>query len=567
MLILNENRVKTIDFYRQFIYNISIQIKYRGWVLILSIGGFCMKRLISSTVSFVTALTMTMCAGTAGAVFAVDDTSDVVGVEMTLGDADFGALTLPSSPKAESNYSSGTFNYGDQLDANNLAVYNRFVKLTEPDLTPFTIKLPETVTLKVSALPGSSDFTDEDQLQYQLAIFGACKPGIDAALFDCPEIYWIEPSGINIAIGNDTGVTSNFWTGTYTLKIRSLTITPAYLEGFSSLEEAKEYGTLLKEGLDKVSIEGSNRYEQLKSIHDYISKFTYYDLQARFDNSALGAVVEPGVVCEGYAEAFKIMCDRLDIPCVCVFGNFIPEENSGHMWNYVKMEDDIWYAMDVTWDDVDGKNGREVKYDYFLKGSKSFFVKHTPESDYNITHFTYPEISENDYVLTTVPKQTTTTTTTSTVTTTTTSASTTKKTTSTTTSTTSKPHTTLTSISTTVGTSVTSATTSTKSKTTTAKLTTTTTTTKKPVTTTTIVTTTVTKPKTTSTTTLTTTQPPKPLLGDLNRDGSVNVADLVYCQATVLGKIKPEYSCDANSDGHTDSFDIVFMRKLIIKAL
>ena len=331
-----------------------------------------------------------MGAGTAGVVCAVDNSEDVSGFEVTLGDADFGSLTLPASPKAESNYKSGSFNYA--------AVYNEFVKLTVPDLTPINVKLPETVTLKVSALPNSARFTEEDQENFQLAVFGACKPGIDAALFDCPEIYWIEPSGINIGLGEDTGVTSSFWTGGYTLKIRSLEITPAYLEGFSSLEEAKSYGALLEEGLDKVSIEGSNRYEQLKSIHDYIAKFTNYDLKARFSSSALGAVVEPGVVCEGYAEAFKLMCDRLDIPCVCVFGNLIEEDNTGHMWNYVKMEDGIWYAMDVTWDDLDGKYGREVKYDYFLRGSKSFSEKHTPESDYKITHFEYPELSETDYV-------------------------------------------------------------------------------------------------------------------------------------------------------------------------
>ena len=91
-----------------------------------------------------------------------------------------------------------------------------------------------------------------------------------------------------------------------------------------------------------------------------------------------------------------------------------------------------------------------------------------------------------------------------------------------------------------------------------------TTTTTKPVTTTTTSVTTTTKPVTTTTATTTTTAPPKPLVGDLNHDGEVNIADLVYCQATVLGKIRPEYSCDANGDGHTDAFDIVFMRKLLV---
>ena len=160
-----------------------------------------MKRLISSTISFLTALAMTAGAGTAGVVCAVDDTGEVSGFEVTLGDADFCSLTLPASPKAQSNYKSGSFNYGDQLDVNNTAVYNEFVKLTVPDLTPIVVDLPETVTLKVSALPNSARFTEEDQENFQLAVFGACKPGIDAALFDCPEIYWIEPSGINIALG------------------------------------------------------------------------------------------------------------------------------------------------------------------------------------------------------------------------------------------------------------------------------------------------------------------------------------------------------------------------------
>ncbi|MCR4637977.1 transglutaminase domain-containing protein [Ruminococcus sp.] len=501
-----------------------------------------MKRLISSTISFMTAIAMTAFAGTAGVVYSVDSTGDVSGYEVTLGDADFGSLTLPASPKAESNYRKGSYNYGEQLDANNSAVYERFIKLTVPDIEPFVVELPETVTLKVSALPGSARFTEDDQLQYQTAVFSACKPGIDAALFDCPEIYWIEPSGINIALGDDTGVTSSFWTGGYTLKIRSLEITPAYLEGFTSLEEAKSYGPLLEEGLDKVSVKGSTRYEQLKSIHDYIAKFTTYDLDARFSSSALGAVVEPGVVCEGYAEAFKLMCDRLDIPCVCVFGNLIEADNTGHMWNYVQMEDGIWYGMDVTWDDLDGKYGRELKYEYFLKGSKSFFEKHTPESDYKITHFEYPEISETDYVLTSQPEQTTTTSATTTTTTTTTATKPTTTTTTTVTTTTKKP----------------TSTTTTTSITTTAKPTTTTTTTTKPLTTTVKVTT------VTTTSTTTTTAPPKPLIGDLNHDGDVNVADLVYCQGTVLGKIKPQHSCDANGDGNTDSFDLVFMRKLLI---
>ena len=538
-----------------------------------------MKKLISSTISFITSAALLMCAGFgAAAAEGVSKNSYKASgeEELFLGELDTNSLTLPEYPAVESNYKSGSYNYKDQIDTNNLAVYNAFAELDGPTVSPITIRLPETVSVKLSALPNSTRFTDEDNEAYQLAVFSACKPGIDAALFDRPELYWIEPSGINIALGNDTTSSSNFWTGEYTLKIRTLIITPAYLKGFESLDEAKEYGDKLTEGLDKIPVTGDTRYEQLKKIHDYIALFTYYDTGARFSSSSLGAVVEPGVVCEGYSEAFKLMCDRLNIPCICVFGNLNEEGTTGHMWNYVKMEDDNWYAVDVTWDDTDGTGGREVKYDYFLKGSDSFFTNHTPENDYNITHFTYPDISESNYVPTAPinPGTTTTTTTTTTTsttskptTTTTTTTSTTSKptttTTTTTTSTTSKPTTTTTTSTTSrsTTTTTTSTTTSTTSKTTTSS-----TTTKK---TTTTTTTTSTTSATTSltTTTTTTTAPPKPLRGDLNNDGAVNVADLVYYHLYLNGKVKLTRSCDLNGDGTEDVFDLISLRKILIELM
>lgn len=60
-----------------------------------------------------------------------------------------------------------------------------------------------------------------------------------------------------------------------------------------------------------------------------------------------------GPVCEGYARAFKVLCDELDIPCVLVDGvakGDQDEKPGGHMWNYVQL-DGGWYAVDVTWND------------------------------------------------------------------------------------------------------------------------------------------------------------------------------------------------------------------------
>ena len=531
-----------------------------------------MKKLISSTISVMTSMAMLAC-GCFSTAFAegkaTEDNTDIIENETYLGDIDiFGRYQLSDYPETKSNYSEGAYNYGDMLDANNLAVYNAVKKLTQPTDQGFTVKLPEPVSVSLSSSPYSRNgFKDEDAEKLQNAFIENCKPGLDCAFFDMPELYWVEPSNWAIAIGKDTGFTSNFPRSGYTAIIYNITIYPAYLSCFNSIDEAVEYGKMLEEAIERVDISGKTRYEKLKSIHDYIAKFTYYDTEAKFSSSALGALVEPGVVCEGYSEAFKLICDRLDIPCVCVFGNLDEEENSAHMWNYVQMEDGNWYGMDVTWDDVDGKNGREVKYDYFLKGSKRFFTNHTPESIYTITSMIYPEISESDYIPTSPPVTTTSTTTTTTTTTTSTTTTTTSKpttttTTSTTTTTTSKPTTTTT----------TSTTTTTTSKpTTTTTTSTTTTTTSKPTTTTTTSTTTTTtsKPTTTSTssqttTTTTTTVIPQKLIGDINRDGEVNVADLVYLQSSLLGKVRLRTRCDCNEDGVADVFDLIFLRKLLI---
>lgn len=447
-----------------------------------------MKKLISSTVSIITSAAVLVCSGLSSAFAASEEELSFYAetAEVYLSDLDAFSLTLSDQPKILSNFKEGFYNYGDTLEGNNLAVYNALMELDEPTDTPIYVKLPQSVSIKLDERDPQK-FSAKDNETYQDALFTNCKPGIDCALFDRPELYWIDPSYMAISVGTDTTITPNFFAGGYTVKIRSLMIVPSWLEGFKSQEDAVRYGELLEEALDKVPVDGANRYETLKNIHDYISKFTYYDLDAKFSSSALGALVEPGVVCEGYAEAFKIICDRLDIPCVCVFGNLIENENAGHMWNYVQMEDGKWYGMDVTWDDLDGAGGKEIKYEYFLKGSKNFYEKHSPVTDYKITQLVYPEISETDFdpsIYSTLLPQTTTTTTTTTT-------------------------------------------------------------------------------KTTTTTT-TVTQPPKTASGDLNRDGDVNVADLVYCQSYVLGRIKPQYSCDANEDGVADVFDIIYMRKLLI---
>jgi len=115
-----------------------------------------------------------------------------------------------------------------------------------------------------------------------------------------------------------------------------------------------------------------NNCEKLKYIHDFLIQNIVYENGEEYSKyNAYGALVENESVCEGYAEAFTYICQLVNIPSVIV-------NSQTHEWNYVKMDDGKWYAMDVTYDDpkigyMEFKTGddRNKKYDYFLIGKNS----------------------------------------------------------------------------------------------------------------------------------------------------------------------------------------------------
>jgi hypothetical protein len=108
----------------------------------------------------------------------------------------------------------------------------------------------------------------------------------------------------------------------------------------------------------------TNRYGILKDIHDYLCRNVVYDLNAKYAHEPYGALIAGKAVCEGYAEAFKLLCDKYNIPCALIVGDGISGSSSEpHMWNYVQMENGNWYAVDVTWDDQSS-----IYYDFFLIG-------------------------------------------------------------------------------------------------------------------------------------------------------------------------------------------------------
>ena len=262
-----------------------------------------------------------------------------------------------------------------------------------------------TFTTPITCQNTTASLTAEAQETFYLAARG----GIAALTEDHPELFWLGGYSASLvdayAYPNGNG---------YDIEIQSIRCKIQYKTTvYADKASVTDYYTRMMAAFDAFEVKGYTRYEKVKSIHDTIAKQVTYD--PNFDNAnANGTAHEPTSVflepflpvCEGYAEAFKMLCDREGIPCVIVVGK---SGDDGHAWNYVKMEDGKWYAVDLTWDDKSS-----IYYDYFLVGANStnryfgndtttFEDKHTPTGDRfgdGLYILPYPALSQTAYAQT-----------------------------------------------------------------------------------------------------------------------------------------------------------------------
>ena len=122
--------------------------------------------------------------------------------------------------------------------------------------------------------------------------------------------------------------------------------------------------------------EANSRYQKVKAAHDYVIELVTYNsanVDEKYGHTITGGLLEKYNhlgVCECYAKLFRLLCTENGIPCILVTGGDERDVNgdviADHMWNYVQMNDGLWYLVDTTWDDQPS-----VIYTYFLAGSES----------------------------------------------------------------------------------------------------------------------------------------------------------------------------------------------------
>lgn len=159
------------------------------------------------------------------------------------------------------------------------------------------------------------------------------------------------------------------------------------------IEEQKSIQDAVKEKVQEIAGEilkpGMSYIEREIAINNYLVSNIEYDNEAAnqlieegkvdekyYDSfNAYGALINGIAVCEGYSEAFKLLCDEAGIDCIIVTGEL---EVVGHAWNRVRIYDK-WYDVDVT------NNDREDMANSHINIPMAISDKYLLEDSYYIT--------------------------------------------------------------------------------------------------------------------------------------------------------------------------------------
>lgn len=154
---------------------------------------------------------------------------------------------------------------------------------------------------------------------------------------------------------------------------------------YTPAEYKKIYGGLLEK--TKKVLAGASKcktdYEKFRYLHDYLARNVVYKLNVsgkkaqREIHTIVGPLLNGACVCDGYARAFRLLCDQLKLSCIVVSGMAVADgKEERHAWNFVRLNGKV-YHVDVTWDGSLIQNPYPMQDHYFLRNDKVFSKSHS----------------------------------------------------------------------------------------------------------------------------------------------------------------------------------------------
>ena len=317
--------------------------------------------------------------------------------------------------------STATGNYYDQLDATSKRIYNAIYEANKNSASTAKMKLNLTKIFEnqkvTKGANGRAVYSEETKKAIFAWLGSYVTPAYLALTYDHPELVWL--SGAKYTIGY-TVYTPWFEDGEISiitdleLAGSTFTITPTKDNGVLTASNVNPLFDGTKSQIDAMLPANATTYDKVKAVHDKICSMVSYENSTQnignqyyqtpyslyYDADGDGKIE---TVCAGYAKMMKLQCNKYGIPCVLVTG--VTDSGEYHMWNYVQMENGVWYAVDATWDDQS-----TIMYDFFLVGSetyssaafgtKKFGTTHIPSGKWTTSAdcvFLYPVFSQTAY--------------------------------------------------------------------------------------------------------------------------------------------------------------------------
>jgi hypothetical protein len=123
------------------------------------------------------------------------------------------------------------------------------------------------------------------------------------------------------------------------------------------------------------------------AVHKYLQATVKPEYQNKDKDSysVVGALIRRSCVCEGFAKAYKLLCDYLRVASIVVTGEGIREgRREAHAWNITRIKG-ITAHTDITWDTIAGVGA----YDYFNLCDADIAADHTFDAEM------YPKCTPN----------------------------------------------------------------------------------------------------------------------------------------------------------------------------
>jgi hypothetical protein len=320
--------------------------------------------------------------------------------------------------------------YGNQLSGNAKKIYKELVKYfyTNQKTGTLTLKTKISVTFEAKLTgSGKNKQIDVSTKAFKKAddkIWLAFYYASEAFAEDYPEVFWLNYLDLDYEV--EVQRNSSYSTGYKGIMIitslypsKDTKYPGEFFKGAS--KRIDEYNKGVQKAVKKIKKNINNSNSRLAiylGIHDYICNRISYNWSATkndkvtYVNTSANVFLDKPyknrqLLCDGYAEGFKVLCDAFGLNDSCA--TIVGETNEGaHEWNYVKINKK-WYLIDVTWDDQE-KIG--IQYDYFLAGKNSQgfddLIKNErvsfPYFSYSVCNFTLPILASTGYLDTKNPE-------------------------------------------------------------------------------------------------------------------------------------------------------------------